>query len=143
MDRRVYTAGEKKAFLDPFQPENETDVKRLKALQKEIHDQFKTHVRGRRGERLKGSDRKLFSGEFWTGQSALDLGLVDGVGELRQVMRAKYGNKTRFRVHQPGRGFLQRRLGLERGEGWDSGLNLADGLVAAVEKRALWQRYGL
>ncbi|MEQ9640602.1 MAG: S49 family peptidase [Alphaproteobacteria bacterium] len=143
IDRRVYTAGEKKGFLDPFQPENETDVKRLKSLQKEIHDQFKAHVRGRRGERLKGTDRKLFTGEFWTGQSALQLGLVDGIGELRQVMRDRYGDKTRFRVLQPGRGFLQRRLGLVRGEGWDSGLNLADGLVAAVERRALWQRYGL
>ena len=143
VDRRIYTAGDKKAFLDPFQPENEADVKRLKALQKEIHDQFKTHVRGRRGEWLNGTDRKLFSGEFWTGQAGLELGLVDGIGEVRQVMREKYGDKVRFRVLQPGRGFLQRRLGLERGEGWDSGLNLADGLVAAVERRALWQRYGL
>jgi signal peptide peptidase SppA len=147
IDRRIYTAGEKKAFLDPFQAENEADVRRLKALQKEIHDQFKAHVRGRRGDRLQGTDRKLFSGEFWTGESALPLGLVDGIGELRQTMRAKFGPRTRFKVLQPGRSWLQRRLGLAAegrgGEGWSDGLNLADGLVAAIERRALWSRYGL
>jgi serine protease SohB len=144
VDRRIYTAGEKKSFLDPFRPESEVDVARLQALQVEIHDQFKAHVRTRRAGRLAGEEAALFSGEFWTGERAVALGLVDHVGELRQVMRDKLGTRTRFRVLAPGRSFLQRRLGLAGGgEGWAGGFGLADGLVAAIERRALWSRYGL
>ena len=142
VERRLFTAGERKSLLDPFLPERPEDVERLRNLQRELHETFKAHVRKRRGVRLKGAEDELFSGEFWTGQKAVELGLVDGVGELRQTMRQKLGDKTRFRVVQPGKGWLQRRLGLGSGAQADPGAWI-DGAIAAVEARALWSRFGL
>ncbi|MCG8358416.1 MAG: S49 family peptidase, partial [Kiloniellales bacterium] len=97
IERRVHTAGDKKSLLDPFREEDPTDVKRLKAIQKEVHESFKDLVRQRREGRLKASERTLFTGEFWTGRKSLELGLVDGLGELRQVMRERYGKKVRLK----------------------------------------------
>ena len=142
VERRLFTSGERKSLLDPFLPERPEDVERLRNLQRELHETFKAHVRKRRGARLKGSEEELFSGEFWTGQKAMELGLVDGVGELRQVMRQKLGDKTRFRVVQPGKGWLQRRLGLGSAAQPDPGAWI-EGAIAAVEARALWSRFGL
>jgi signal peptide peptidase SppA len=151
VERRLHTSGEKKSLLDPFLPEREEDVDRLKAVQREIHDGFKAHVRERRGSRLKAGEDELFSGEFWTGTKAMEFGLIDGIGDLKTVMRQKFGDKVRLRVSEPGRGWLRRRLGmgslLAAGglgpaapsllpEGW------ASSLVDAVEARALWSRYG-
>ena len=75
VERRVHTAGARKSMLDPFRPENAEDIARLEALQRDIHDGFKAQVRNSRGARLKGDDDTLFSGEFWTGRGALELGL--------------------------------------------------------------------
>ena len=97
----------------------------------------------RRGERLKAGDRKLFSGEFWTGAKALELGLIDGIGDLRSVMRERFGDKVRLQVIAAERSWLKRRLGLAAApllpgaEGW------ARGLIAATEERTIWARYGL
>jgi serine protease SohB len=137
VERRIHTAGARKSMLDPFQPENAEDVARLEALQREIHDSFKAQVRARRGARLKGDDATLFSGEFWTGRGALELGLVDGIGDLRSVMRARFGDKVRLRVVGAPTGWLRRRLGLSAPEEWPRGV------LAAAEERALWARYGL
>lgn len=133
IERRLHTAGDRKAMLDPFVPESDEDVKRLSALLKELHVTFRNHVRERRGDRLKSSARTLFSGEFWTGDQALALGLVDGIGDCRSIMRERFGDNTRF-------GTIARRQplgGLVPTDG------LADDLVGAVEERVLWQRYGL
>ena len=81
VDRRVYTAGRNKMILDPFQPQRDEEVERLKALQVDIHQQFIDHVLDRRGARLQEPHDDLFSGAFWTGQQAVDLGLIDGLGE--------------------------------------------------------------
>lgn len=143
VERRLFTAGDRKSLLDPFLPERPEDVERLRNLQRELHETFKAHVRKRRGARLKGDEETLFSGEFWTGQKARDLGLVDGVGELRQVMRQKFGDKTRFRVIQPGKSWLQRRLGLGAAAPQADPAAWIDGAIAAVEARILWSRFGL
>lgn len=140
IERRLHTAGERKSFLDPFQPEQEDDVRRLKALQKDLHATFKAHVKARRGERLKGTDKRLFSGEFWTGQQALDLGLIDGLGGLHATVRERYGEKVRLLPVGGRRNWLQRRMGLDSGA---VGAGLAEALVGAVEERAAWNRYGL
>ena len=141
VQRRVYTAGESKSQLDPFQPEDEGDIKRLKALQKNIHGQFTGWIKQRRGDRLKASDRKLFSGEFWTGQQALELGLVDGLGEIRTVLREKYGDTVKTPLVTPRKSWIQKRLGLEsRAPGAGA---LPDALLAAAEHRAWWSRLGL
>jgi signal peptide peptidase SppA len=151
VERRVYTSGDKKSLLDPFRPEDPKEVERLKAIQKEMHESFKALVRDRRGERLKGKERALFSGEFWTGAKALDLGLIDGLGELRQVMRARYGDKVVLKKVDGQRPWWRRRTGLAIPDltAADGGLRLpepkdwAAGMIAAAEERALWSRFGL
>ncbi len=141
VQRRVYTAGDSKSQLDPFQPENEGDIRRLKALQKNIHGQFTGWVKERRGERLKASDKKLFSGEFWTGQQALELGLVDGLGEIRTICREKFGEEVQLPLVTPRKSWIQKRLGLDsRRSGLDG---VPDALLAAAEHRAWWGRLGL
>ena len=142
VERRLYTQGDNKSMLDPFKPEDPEDVKRLFDLQKDIHAQFKAYVKARRGDKLKGTDKSLFNGAIWTGEKAVKKGLIDGLGEMRSVMRQKLGEKVRFVPVQRPMGWLQRRLsrGLSSGMGEDS---WAGDLIAAVEERALWSRFGL
>ena len=83
IERRLYTSGERKAMLDPFLPEKPDDVNRLKAVQRDIHEDFIALVKERRGARLVGPENDLFSGEFWTGRKAVELGIADSVGDLR------------------------------------------------------------
>lgn len=142
VERRVHTAGEKKAMLDPFLPENPDDVETLKALQRDVHDAFKEMVRDRRAGKLKAEEDELFSGEFWTGRRALKLGLIDGIGELTAVMQERYGEKVRFRPIAGRQGLLRRRLGIWGGASPDLG-GVADGLLGVIEERALWSRFGL
>lgn len=145
VERRVHTAGDRKAMLDPFKAEDPKDVSRLKAIHKDIHDSFKDMVRQRRGERLKASDKVLFSGDVWTGRKAVELGLADGLGEMRRVLRERYGDKLRLRKIEGSRQWWRRRLpslgpvlpGQRESAGW------AHGLVAALEERAHWARFGL
>lgn len=146
VQRRLYTSGDKKVLLDPFSPEREDGVAHLKALQAEVHESFKAMVRARRGARLAGDEADLFSGAFWTGKRAKELGLVDALGDLRAVLRQRFGEKVRIRVVQEDRGWL-RRAGLRTAVG---GLELGalaaelpGAALAAVEERALWARYGL
>ncbi|MDP2330771.1 MAG: S49 family peptidase [Reyranella sp.] len=137
IERRVHTSGERKAMLDPFRPENPEDVERLKRLQAEIHDGFKDWVRQRRASRLKGDEAALFNGEFWTGKRGLELGLVDGLGELRATLQSRYGAKVRLPVIGPRRRLLS-RFGLA------AGLNeVGPATLAAIEERLHWQRFGL
>ena len=147
VERRVYTAGERKVILDPFQPEKAADVKQLLAIQKHIHDTFKTLVRERRGEILNGNDKKLFSGEFWAGEQAKELGLIDDLGDLRSVMRAKFGEKVRLKVMNAERSWLSRRLGFDALKPalpmFGGGFNLTEDALSALEARALWARIGL
>ncbi len=140
VERRLFTAGDKKSLLDPFLPMKEDDRKRLTALQKEIHDAFKRHVRCRREGRLKADEGELFSGEFWTGAKAVGLGLIDGLGDLKSVMRKKFGDKVRLPVVGAERSWLQRRIGLSSQL---PNINFADDLLATAEVRAHWARYGL
>jgi len=141
VERRVHTSGENKSMLDPFRPEQPEDVMRLKRLQAEIHDGFKDWVRERRGRLLKGDDTLLFTGEFWTARRGLEYGLVDGFGELRATLQARYGDKVRLPVIGPRRRLLA-RFGLQTGIG--GGIdNIGPATLAALEERALWQRFGL
>ena len=144
VERRLYTSGEHKAMLDPFLPEDAGDVKRLKAIQKDIHERFIALVKVRRAGKLKGPEKTLFSGEFWTAPKAIELGLADSIGDLRSVLRARYGEKVRTPLISAERSLFGRRL---QGVGLAAALagepGLADDLVSALETRALWARYGL
>lgn len=142
VERRVHTAGQNKAILDPFRPEKKEDVERLKALQLEIHETFIDLVRERRGGRL-ADDPDLFTGLFWTARKGLDLGLVDGLGDMRSFLRQRYGDKTKLQLITVPRGLFGRRLGIFGSQGPDIAATAADGLIGAAEERALWSRFGL
>jgi len=146
VERRLYTSGEHKAMLDPFLPEDPEDVARLKRLQREIHNDFISVVKSRRGGKLNGADDSLFSGEFWTGRQGLELGLVDAIGELRSTLRERFGDKVVTPLVSADRGLFGRRIfGTARGELMQAGLvpSLAEDMISALEARALWARYGL
>ena len=148
IERRLYTAGEHKAMLDPFLPENPDDVARLKKIQREIHALFISLVKESRATRLKGADDLLFTGEYWAGDSAVTLGLADAIGDLRAVLRARFGDKVAMPVVAPAAGLLSGLLGRRAagagslgasGPGW---AGLAEELISAVETRAIWARFG-
>jgi serine protease SohB len=141
IERRLYRSGDRKAMLDPFLPEQPEDVERLKAIQKEVHELFIALVKARRAGKLRGDERDLFSGEYWTGQRALELGLVDGLGEIRGTLRQRYGDKVLTPVVSTERGLFGRRTpGVS--DPWQRP-GLAEDLVSALEARAIWGRYGL
>jgi len=146
VERRLYTSGEHKAMLDPFLPEKPDDVERLQAVQREIHQGFIELVKGSRGARLKGPEKTVFSGEYWTGSKAVELGLADAVGDLHSTLRSRFGDEVRTPLISAPRGWFGRvqpavtALDVLRGPA-DAGL--AEEVVSAIEARALWARYGL
>ena len=131
VERRVHTAGEDKSMLDPFRPERAEDVERLKDLQRVIHTNFIDYVKERRGTRL--ADKDLFTGEIWVGDSAVDVGLVDGIAHLVPFMKERFGNEVKFNV-QGQRKSLMQRFGLQAAAG---------DVLGAVEDQALWAQYGV
>ena len=145
IERRVYTAGERKVMLDPFLPENLEDVQRLKAIQKDIHEDFIGLVKGSRGGKLRGPESALFSGEYWAGGRALEYGLVDALGDLRAILRERFGETVKTPVIAE-RGWLARRFS-GTGEMELSDLmrrpGLGEEMLSALEARALWSRFGL
>lgn len=141
VERRVYTAGQNKSTLDPFQPAKDEDVEHLKSLQLDIHQVFIDIVRERRGDRL-ADDPELFTGRFWAGGKAKDLGLADHLGDMRSFLKQRFGDKTEMLLVSPPRGLFGRRPNF--GIGVDAGLSqaLGQGILTAMEERALWSRYG-
>jgi serine protease SohB len=140
IERRVHTAGRSKAMLDPFQPERDEDVQRLKAMQEDVHAMFIELVKTRRSKL--GADPDLFTGAFWSGKRAVELGLADRIGDLHTVMRERYGDDVRFRTIATERSpWWRRRLGVRAGDGVVAGL--VDRTIALIEERSLWDRYGL
>lgn len=146
VQRRVYTAGENKDTLDPFLPEKPEDVARIKALQRDVHQAFIDLVKTRRGAKLDQAGTDLFTGEFWSGKRALELGLIDGLSDLRTKMREIYGDEVRLKLVMPSTSWFRRRRSVfaEGGAfefGFSPGSWAAD-LISAIEARALWSRFG-
>lgn len=156
IERRVYVSGAHKAALDPFQPEREEEVAHLRGIQADIHEAFRAHVRTRRQGKLNASEEELFSGRFWSGKAALALGLIDGIADLRALMRERYGPRVRLVVIADGRRWWQRRLGLGQlgleplGLGQEGSPlraaaleDIAADLLSALDQHLHWQRYRL
>jgi serine protease SohB len=137
IERRVYSTGPRKGMLDPFQDEKPEDVDRLRELHEDIFENFKTHVRERRGDKLRAADGALFTGDIWTGNQALEVGLIDGLAEMRSEMRKRYGDKVKFLRAEVRRGLISRLRG-----GGMSAIDPAE-LVSVLDDWALWKRYGL
>ncbi len=147
VERRLYTAGKNKSVLDPFKPEKKEDVERLKALQLDVHQTFIDLVKDRRGGKIPDRD-DLFTGDFWTGKAAVDLGLVDDLGDMRSFLKARYGDKTKLKLISASRGLFGRRLGMFGSQqggsfGAEAAAGLVEGLATEANERALWARYGL
>jgi len=130
-ERRVYTAGKSKSTLDPFRAEKPEDVARLKTVLDQLHDVFINYVKARRGAKIT-DDLDVFSGQFWTGQAAKDLGLIDGIGHIVPILKARFGDKVKFRSYNVKRNILQR-----------FGVSMIQDAVASVEERALYARFGM
>jgi len=139
VERRLYTAGEHKARLDPFLPEKDEDIAWLTDMQLQLHELFVQWVRDRRGSKIENADAELFDGEVWTGGRAAELGLVDGVGTLREIIAKRYPDAeiTAVEPRKP----LLARLGI--GPAAAFGRADALSLMEAVETRAAWSRFGL
>jgi signal peptide peptidase SppA len=142
VERRLYTSGEHKAMLDPFLPEKPDDVERIKAVQREIHQSFIALVKERRAGKLNGEDAELFSGEYWTAERARSLGLVDSIGDLRSVLRARYGEKVKTPLIAEKKGLLGRFMPSVSRDALGALAGMPDEWVSSVEARALWSRYG-
>lgn len=131
IERRVYTAGKSKSMLDPFRPEKDEDITRLKSLLDQIHVTFKDHVSARRSAKLK-PDTDLFTGDIWVGAAAIETGLVDGVAHVVPKMKERYGDKVRFKIYGLRRGLFQRFSAA-----------LFQGTLGQIEERAHFARFGL
>lgn len=137
--RRVHTSGQEKGFLDPFRPETPEDLARLDTIQKDIHFAFKEWVSERRADKLNGKDKDLFEGAFWTATTAMDMGLIDGINDMRSLMKEKYGETVKLIDMTP-----ERKLpALLPFVGKLQTNSLADEFIDTLEARALWSRYGL
>ena len=135
VQRRVYTAGKNKSTLDPFLDEKTEDVERLKKIQLDLHDDFIKVVEESRGSKLKkDTGIELFSGEFWSGKKAKDLGLIDGIGNADEILKKKYGENVTIKKFEKTKGWLAKKL--------SSSEDQTDKLISILEERSIWQRYG-
>lgn len=146
IERRVHTAGSRKSMLDPFRPEQHEDVTHLKAIQEEIHQEFIAAVRDRRGRRLVGRDEDLFSGSFWTGRRALELGLIDGIGDVSTILMERFGSGVRLVEMRDHVSWWRRWLPSRATAGQETGGalagDIAESLLARVEDHVWWSRFG-
>lgn len=127
IERRVYQQGENKSLLDPFMPEKKEDVEILTKLQADVHESFKSLVRNRRGNKLNGDG--IFSGEFWSGKKALEMGLIDGIADMEELMQERYGTKVKLIKISQQKSWLKQKLSI----------NILEEIAAST----IWQRFGL
>ena len=137
IERRVYSTGPRKGMLDPFQDEKAEDIDRLRELHDDIFENFKNHVRRCRGDRLHAADDALFTGDIWTGRQAVEVGLIDGLADMRSEMRKRFGDKVKFQRAGVRRGLFSRLRGGAR-----VGLDPTE-LIGALDDWAQWKRFGL
>ena len=137
VERRVFSKGENKGMLDPFQPQNSDDVKVITDLQEEIHQQFKDWVSTRRGNRLNAEvvkEEGVFEAKIFSGSKACEIGLADSIGELKQVMRERFNEQVVFKEIS-GRKKLGQRLGLSSSS--------YSRIIEHIEERIAFAKFGL
>jgi signal peptide peptidase SppA len=134
VERRVHTAGKNKSTLDPFLEEKNEDIERLKKIQLDLHKDFIDVVEKSRGSKLNKSEVELFSGEFWSGSKAKDLGLIDGIGSAHEILKEKFGDDVTIKKFEKSKSWLSQKL--------SSSSNQVDQLVNILDERSIWQRYG-
>ena len=134
IDRRLYTSGDNKAILDPFLPENPDEIKRLKAIQSQLHVQFINFVKSRRGSKIKDDNNDVFTGAFWSGEKSIEIGLIDSFGEMKSVLKERFGNQVKIKEFNPKKKLF----------GFSSLLSGAlDILIQKVDEKSIFKRFGL
>ena len=135
VERRVHTAGKNKSTLDPFLEEKDEDIKRLKNIQLDLHKDFIDIVEKSRGTKLKKTEIELFSGEFWSGSKAKELGLVDDLGNSNEILRKKFGEDVVIKKFEKSKGWLSKKL--------SSSSDHVDQIANILDEKSVWQKYGL
>ena len=135
VERRVHTAGKNKSTLDPFLDEKKEDIERLKNIQLDLHKDFIDVVEKSRSSKLKKSEVELFSGEFWSGRKAKELGLIDEIGNANQVLKNKFGEDVIIKKFEKSKSWLTKKL--------SSSNDNIDQLANILEEKSAWQKYGL
>tara|TARA_B100000965_G_scaffold381554_1_gene379093 strand:- start:860 stop:1660 length:801 start_codon:yes stop_codon:yes gene_type:complete len=134
IDRRVYTAGKNKSILDPFSPEKKDDIKKLKNVQNELHNYFIEYVKSRRGSKLLEENDDIFTGTFWSGEKALEIGLIDGIGEMKEILKKRFGEKVKIKEYAPKRKFFD----------FGNLISFAfDNIIDKVEEKLNFKKFGI
>ena len=134
IDRRVYTAGKNKSILDPFSPEKKDDIKKLKNVQNELHNYFIEYVKSRRGSKLLEESDDIFTGTFWSGEKALEIGLIDGIGEMKEILKKRFGEKVKIKEYAPKRKFFD----------FGNLISFAfDNIIDKVEEKLNFKKFGI
>jgi len=137
IERRVHTAGKNKSTLDPFMDEKPEDIERLKKIQLDLHEEFIKLVKNSRKNKLPtDKDDSLFSGEFWSGIQSKELGLIDGIGNMEDIIKEKFGKKVVIKKYDKPESWLKKKLSSQISNQFDS-------LVNDIETRSLWNKFGL
>lgn len=139
VDRRVYTEGKNKAILDPFLPEEKANIEILKDAQRDIFENFKDLVNSRRQGKLKDAEETLFTGAFWSGKKAAELGLVDAVCDMRSKMKEKFGAKVEIVNITVKKGLLKSFFS----EKSRASNDFAESLLNNLEERIKFNQFGV
>ena len=136
IQRRIYTAGKNKSTLDPFVEEKKEDIERLKKIQLDLHSDFIKVVEESRSVKLKkDGNPDLFTGEFWSGSKAKDLGLIDGIGNADEILKEKFGEDVVIKKFEKPKSWLNKKLS-------GTSENQIENLLNILEEKSIWQRYG-
>jgi signal peptide peptidase SppA len=136
IQRRIYTAGKNKSTLDPFVEEKQEDIDRLKKIQLELHADFIKVVEDSRLNKLKkNGNPDLFTGEFWSGSKAKQLGLIDGIGNADEILKEKFGEDVVIKKFGKPKGWLSKKLS-------GASENQIENILNILEEKSIWQRYG-
>ena len=134
--RRVFTKGDRKSFLDPFEEVSKKDINKLIKVQDNIFKNFKNLVLKNRKKKIKPS--QVFNGEFWTGEQAKALGLVDSNEELGVYLSKTYGKNFKIRKIEGKKSFVKNLLSSN-----SQSSDLIDHLLERLNESSYWSRYGL
>ena len=136
IQRRIHTAGKNKSTLDPFVEEKQEDVERLKKIQLDLHSDFIKVVEESRSQKLKKhGNPDLFTGEFWSGSKAKELGLIDGIGNADEILKEKFGDEVIIKRFEKAKGWLSKKIS-------GASENQIENLLNILEEKSIWQRYG-
>ena len=136
IQRRIYTAGKNKSTLDPFVEEKQEDIERLKKIQLDLHSDFIKVVEDSRSTKLKkNKNPDLFTGEFWSGSKAKDLGLIDGLGNADEILKEKFGEDVVIKKFEKPKSWINKKLS-------GASESQIENLINILEEKSIWQRYG-